>query len=101
MADRRVLGAGTMAQRNASPTTVRIPGAILFAACKRLGAGENAQIVLRFWYEGSFTDDPGPKRSFRAFATGEDVPVDAVWCRSAVDDEDRAWHLYELQGEAL
>lgn len=99
MADRRVLGAGTMAQRGASPTAVRIHGAILFAACERLGAGPDAQIVFRFWYEGSFTEDMGPKRSFRAFATGEKVSDGAVYCKSAVDDEGRAWHLYELFGE--
>ena len=88
-----------MAKRDASPTAVRIPGAILFAACERLGAGEDAQIIFRFWYEGSFTGDPGPRRLFRAFATGEKVPEGAVWCKSAVDDERQAWHLYELFGE--
>jgi hypothetical protein len=99
MADRRVLGAGTMAKTDATPTPVRIHGAILFAACERLGAGENAQTVFRFWYEGSFTGEMGPKRFFRAFATGEKLPVGAVYCKSATDDEGQAWHLYELFGE--
>jgi hypothetical protein len=101
MADRRVLGAGTMAKRGATPTPVCIPGAILFAACERLGVGENAQIVFRFWYEGSFTEEMGPKRFFRAFATGEELPTGAVYCKSATDDKGQAWHLYELFEEGL
>ena len=95
-ADRRMFGASAVAKRESTPVEVRVPGKILFAACERLGVGEGATTVLRFWYESSFTGDPGPKRFFRAFATGEKLPADAVWCRSAVDGEGCAWHLYEL-----
>lgn len=96
MADRRVLGAGTMAKKGASPAAVHVHGEILFAACERLGAGGDGQVVFRFWYEGSFTGEMGPKRFFRAFATGEEVPEGATHCKSATDDEGRAWHLYEM-----
>ena len=94
MPDRRMLRHRIMT--GGGHFTQAVEGQILHAECGRLGVGPDVQITFEFWFEGSLAGPEPLLRVFQLYQTGAEIPRDAAYCKSAKDDNGRAWHMYEL-----
>ena len=76
-------------------TTIAMPiGAIV-----RMVEKKAKDLKPRIWCEVNY-DLPRENRTFEIFGTGQDIPHDARWVYSWIEEGqifDLVWHLYELR----